>query len=403
MNAIQRHILRPALRSTRVTALAALIGLLSFAGCRSKEAATTAPAAGPIEVAVTTLAPETVTLTRELPGRTNAFLVAEVRPQVSGIVQRRLFTEGNLVKEGEPLYQLEDATYQANYQSAQASLARARATLELARLNAQRSGQLAKADAVSRQENENAVAELRQAEAEIAVAEAAVTASGVVLGYSKITSPIGGRIGKSSVTQGALVTANQQTPLATVQQLDPIYVDLTQSSREWLQLRQDLASGSLQRPDEMPVTIILEDGSEYTHPGKLAFTEVTVDPSTGSFGLRVIVPNPDQILLPGMYVRAVVGLGVRENAILVPQQGITRDPRGNATAMTVGQDGKAELRQVRVSRTIGSKWLVESGLAAGDKVVVAGVQKIRPGSPLKPVNAARAPVGAVTPAPAAQL
>ena len=363
------------------------LGLFVLAGC-GKPGATTAPAAGPAEVITTTLTPETVTLTRELPGRTNAYLVAEVRPQVSGIVRRRLFTEGGLVKEGEPLYQLEDATYQANYKSAQASLAHARATLELASLNARRSAQLEKADAVSRQENEQAVAELRQAEAEIAVAEAAVTASGVVLGYSQITSPVSGRIGKSSVTQGALVTANQQTPLATVQQLDPIYIDLTQSSREWLQLRKDLASGSLHRPDTMPVTIILEDGTEFQHQGKFAFTEVTVDPTTGSFGFRVIVPNPDEILLPGMYVRAIVGLGVRRNALLVPQQGITRDPRGNATAMIVGPDGNALLRQVRVSQTIGSKWLIESGLNAGDNVIVEGLQKIRPGVPVKSVKAA---------------
>jgi membrane fusion protein (multidrug efflux system) len=354
----------------------------------------TAPAAGPVEVGIVTLVPQSVTLTRELPGRTSPFLVAEVRPQVTGIVQRRLFTEGGKVQAGDELYQLDDATYRANHQSAEASLARAQAALELARLNATRSAALAKADAVSRQENENATAALRQAEAEVGVAEANVAGAGVVLGYTKIVSPISGRIGKSSVTRGALVTANQDAPLATVQQLDPIYVDVTQSSREWLELRQDLAAGSLQRPDAMPVTIILEDGTPYKHQGKLASTEVTVDPTTGSFGLRVVVPNPDQILLPGMYVRAIVGLGVRQQALLVPQPGIARDPRGNATAMVVNAEGKAELRQVRVSRTLGSSWLVESGLAAGDRVIVEGLQKISPGVPVQPVDARPAPAAA---------
>lgn len=375
----------------------ATLAVLLLAGCGQRQPMT-APAAGPVEVGIVTLVPQSVTLTRELPGRTSPFLVAEVRPQVTGIVQRRLFTEGGKVQAGDELYQLDDATYRANHQSAEASLARAQAALELARLNATRSAALAKADAVSRQENENATAALRQAEAEVGVAEANVAGAGVVLGYTKIVSPISGRIGKSSVTRGALVTANQDAPLATVQQLDPIYVDVTQSSREWLELRQDLAAGSLQRPDAMPVTIILEDGTPYKHQGKLASTEVTVDPTTGSFGLRVVVPNPDQILLPGMYVRAIVGLGVRQQALLVPQPGIARDPRGNATAMVVNAEGKAELRQVRVSRTLGSSWLVESGLAAGDRVIVEGLQKISPGIPVQPVDARPAPASA---APAA--
>jgi membrane fusion protein, multidrug efflux system len=236
---------------------------------------------------------------------------------------------------------------------------------------------------VSRQENENAIAALRQAQAEVGVAEAAVAGSGVVLSYSRIVSPISGRIGKSAVTQGALVTANQPTPLATVQQLEPIYVDLTQSSRELLQLRKDVAAGTMERTEESPVTILLEDGTEYQQKGKLAFTEVSVDPSTGSFGLRVIVPNPDHILLPGMYVRALVATGVRQEAVLVPQQGIARDPKGNTNAMVIGPDSKVQVRQVVVSRTIGDKWLVESGLAAGDKVIVEGLQKVRPGASVR--------------------
>jgi membrane fusion protein (multidrug efflux system) len=337
---------------------------------------------------VVTLKSEAVTLTRELPGRTTPFLVAEVRPQVTGIVQQRLFTEGTLVKAGDALYQIDDATYRAEHNSAKAGLARAQATLELARLNATRSAELAKANAVSRQQYENAVAELRQAEAQVGVAEAAVAGSAIVLGYTRITAPISGRIGKSSVTQGALVTANQQTPLATVQQLDPIYVDLTQSSRELLELQKDLAAGTLQRTEETPVTTILEDGTPFKHTGKLAFSEVTVDPSTGSYALRVIVPNPDHVLLPGMYVRAIIATGVRQDALLVPQQGIARNPKGDTTAMVVGPDGKVELRPVEVSRTIGDKWLVESGLAAGDRVVIEGLQKIRPGAAVRAVEMA---------------
>ena len=359
------------------------VAIAAFSACqRAEKAAPAAATPPPPEVTVFTVKPESVTLTRELPGRTTPFLVAEVRPQVTGIVQRRLFTEGALVKAGDPLYQIDDATYQAEHNSAKANLARAQAALELARLNARRSAELAEANAVSRQENESAIAELRQAEAQVAVAEAAVAGTAVVLGYCRITSPISGRIGKSSVTQGALVTANQQTPLATVQQLDPIYVDLNQSSRELLQLQKDLAAGTLQRTEETPVTILLEDGTQFKHTGKLAFSEVTVDPSTGSYSLRVIVPNPDHILLPGMYVRAIVATGVRQNALLVPQQGIARDPKGDTSAMLVGAKSKVEVRPVTVSRTIGDKWLIESGLEAGDKVIIEGLQKIRPGAPV---------------------
>jgi membrane fusion protein (multidrug efflux system) len=365
--------------------VAATMAIFVLGAC-AKKAPPAAPPPGPVEVSVVTLAPQTVTLNRELPGRTSAFLVAEVRPQVSGIVQQRLFTEGGMVKAGDPLYQLEDATYRAEAASAKAALNRAQAALELARINATRSANLAKEDVVSRQESENATAALRQAEAETAVAQAAVTRAEVMLGYTRITSPISGRIGKSSVTQGALVTANQATPLATVQQLDPIYVDLSQSSRELLELRQEIASGRLQRPDDMPVTILLEDGTPYDQRGKLAFTEVTVDPTTGSFALRVVVPNPQDVLLPGMYVRAIVATGVRENAILVPQPGITRDAKGDTAAMVVTQDGKVQPRQVLVSRTVGDKWLVEKGLNAGDKVIVEGLQKARPGAAVHAVE-----------------
>ena len=359
-----------------------------------------AQGAGPVPVTVVTLQSERVTLTRELPGRSTAYLVAEVRPQVDGIVLKRLFAEGGLVKQGQPLYQIDDATYRADLNSARANVVRAQATLETADLNAKRSSQLVQVDAVSQQDHENAAAALRQAQAELKSAQAAVDRAETIVGYARIVAPISGRIGKSTVTQGALVTANQSEPLATVQQLDPIYVDLTQSSAEWLQLRRELAAGRLSGASDLPVTILLEDGSPYEHAGKLAFSEVSVDPTTGSFGLRVVVPNPDNVLLPGMYVRAVIGRGVRENGVLVPQQGIARDPKGSTTAMVVGADGKAEVREVRVSQTIGDKWLVEDGLAAGDKVIVEGLQKIKPGAPLQATEAG-APAAATAAAGAA--
>ena len=354
---------------------------------------------GAIPVTVVTLKPQPVILVRELPGRSNAYLVAEVRPQVNGIIAQRLFTEGGLVKAGQPLYQLDDATYRADEQSARATLARAQATFATAELNARRSAELVKIDAVSKQDDETARVALLQAQADVKGAQAAADRAAVVLGYARITSPITGRIGKSSVTQGALVTANQSAPLATVQQLDPIYVDLTQSSAELLELRKALATGRLKGSADLPVTIILEDGTRYSHTGKLAFSDVTVDPSTGSYLLRIMVPNPDQVLLPGMYVRALLGNGVRQDGLLVPQQGVQRDPKGNTTVFVVTPDGKVEERPIRVSQVVGDKWLLEDGLAAGDRVVVEGLQKIKPGLPVKATEAA-APAGspaAVTP------
>ena len=386
----------PALNIASLRVFLSLLAVVSaLTACGHQAAPPQGSAAVP--VTVVTLAPQSVTLTRELAGRSAAYLVAEVRPQVNGIIARRLFTEGGLVETGQPLYQLDDATYRADDDSAKANLARAEATLVTARLNAVRSAELVKIDAVSKQDDENAAAALRQAEADVKAARAAADRTNVVLGYARITSPISGRIGKSMVTQGALVTANQAAALATVQQLDPIYVDLTQSSAELLELRRALAAGTLKGARDLPVAILLEDGTRYEHDGKLAFSDVTVDPTTGSFGLRVVVPNPDHILLPGMYVRAVIGDGERENALLVPQQGVARDPKGNTAAMVVGPDGKVEVRTVRVSRAIGDKWLVEEGLAAGDKVIVEGLQKIRPGAPVQATEA-----GAAPPAAAAQ-
>jgi membrane fusion protein, multidrug efflux system len=370
-------------------AVFAVVGLTAVAACGKQEGAP--QGRGAVPVTVVTLATAPVVLHRELPGRTTPYLVAEVRPQVNGIVKQRLYTEGSAVKAGQPLYQLDDATYQADLASARAALARAEATLNTARLNSRRSADLFAINAVSKQEDENAAAALKQGEADVAAAAAAVRSAEVILGYARITAPIGGRIGKSSVTQGALVTANQDEPLATVQQLDPIYVDLTQSSAEWLSLRRELAAGRLEGTQDMPVAIVLEDGTPYAQPGKLAFSEVSVDPTTGSFALRVVVPNPEHILLPGMYVRAIVGTGTRQAGLLVPQQGIARDPKGHTTAMVVGQDGMVEVRPVRVSQAIGDKWLVEEGLAAGDRVIVEGLQKVQPGAPVQPTEAGATP------------
>ena len=374
--------------SGRFPVRAALLSLAAaslLAAC-SGGAAPQGPAAQ--AVTVVTLKAEPVTLTRELPARINPHLIAEVRPQVSGIIEKRLFTEGGEVKAGQGLYQLDDSTYQAQFASAKASLARAEATLNSARLNATRSAGLAKVDAVSQQDYENATAALLQAEADVKLAQASVRSSGIQLGYARIIAPISGRIGKSSVTQGALVTANQAEALATVQQLDPVYVDATASSSELLALRRELAAGTLTSAVRtVPVTIVLEDGARYSHGGKLTFADVTVDPTTGTFLLRVLAPNPDHLLLPGMYVRAVFSIGTREDGVLVPQQAIARDPKGHTTALVVGKDGKVELRQVQVSRTVGDKWLVDSGLGAGDRVIVERLQKVRPGSPVQATEA----------------
>ncbi|KAF1697251.1 efflux transporter periplasmic adaptor subunit [Pseudoxanthomonas jiangsuensis] len=362
-----------------------------------------APAAPPGggHVTVATLKAERVGLTHELPGRTNAFLIAEVRPQVNGIVAKRLFSEGGQVVAGQALYQLDDASYRAQANSARAQLARAEATLHAARLSTRRIGELAKVQAVSTQDNETAIATLKQAEADVGAARASLDAANVTLGYARITAPISGRVGKSTVTQGALVNAGQAEALATVQQLDPIYVDLTQSASELLQMRRDLANGRLQDNQGLPVTILLDDGSEFAHKGALEFSEVSVDPTTGSYALRVKVANPEHVLMPGMYVRAVVGGGVRDNAILVPMQGIARDPKGNTSAMVVGKDSKIEVRPVKVSRTVGDKWLVEEGLSVGDRVVVEGLQKIQPGMPVEATEAGAAPAKPAAPAPAA--
>lgn len=376
-------------RSWRPLALSVAAALM-LAACGGEPAPMQMPAP---EVTVVTLKAQPVPLVRELAGRTVPFVVAEVRPQATGLVQQRLFDEGGLVKAGQVLYQLDDASYRAARDAAAANLARARASAESARLAAQRSTELVAAKLVSQQDHERALAAAAEAAADVAAYRAALQSAEVNLGYTRISSPIAGRAGKSSVTQGALVTANQAQALVTVQQLDPMYVDLAQSSAELLQLRKDIEAGRVEQ-DGIAARIALEDGSEYPHAGTLEFTDVTVDPGTGSYALRVRVPNPDNLLLPGMYVRAVVELGVRPDGVLAPQQGISRDPKGNATAMVVTADGNVEARVVQASRTVGDQWLVDSGLQAGDRVIVEGLQKVQPGGQAVAVEAGAAPASA---------
>jgi membrane fusion protein (multidrug efflux system) len=340
------------------------------------------------QVTVVTLHTQAVTLSHELPGRTSAFLVADVRPQVSGIVKRRLFTEGSLVHAGQPLYEIDDSLYRAQYDNAQAALQKAQANAVAAELAEKRSAELIKIDAVSAQDNENAVSAARQAEADVAAARAALDSAQVNLAYARITAPISGRIGRSSVTEGALVTADQATALATIQELDPLYIDVNQSSADWLALKQEVASGRIKSQGAgTPATIVLENGATYAHQGRLQFSDVTVDPTTGNFLLRVLVPNPEGLLLPGMYVRAVIDEGVLPNGILAPQEGIQHDPRGNATALVVNGDGKVEQRTVDITRAVGNQWLIDGGLNAGDRLIVAGVQKVQPGMPVQAVEA----------------
>lgn len=349
-----------------------------LAACGGKQAA---PPPAPPEVSVVTLKAQAVTIVTELPGRTAAYRVAEVRPQIGGVVLKRLFTEGGEVKAGEQLYQIDPAPFKAARDSAQASLARAQATLISAKLLAERYAPLAEARAVSRQDYDNAVAAQAQAQADVASARATLETARINLVYTRVLSPIAGRTGRSSVTEGALVQANQTNALVTVQQLDPIYVDVVQPSTVLLRLKRELADGKLKKigEDQAQARITLEDGSAYAENGRLQFAEVAVDPGTGSVTLRAIYPNPQRFLLPGMFVRERIDEGVDENALLVPQRGVTHSPRGEATALVVGADGKVQSRVITTARAIGSDWLVSAGLKAGDRVIVEGLQRARPG------------------------
>ncbi|EDT7791478.1 multidrug efflux RND transporter periplasmic adaptor subunit AcrA [Salmonella enterica] len=336
------------------------------------------------EVGVVTLKTEPLQITTELPGRTVAYRIAEVRPQVSGIILKRNFVEGSDIEAGVSLYQIDPATYQATYDSAKGDLAKAQAAANIAELTVKRYQKLLGTQYISKQEYDQALADAQQATAAVVAAKAAVETARINLAYTKVTSPISGRIGKSSVTEGALVQNGQASALATVQQLDPIYVDVTQSSNDFLRLKQELANGSLKQENgKAKVDLVTSDGIKFPQSGTLEFSDVTVDQTTGSITLRAIFPNPDHTLLPGMFVRARLQEGTKPTALLVPQQGVTRTPRGDATVLVVGADNKVETRQIVASQAIDDKWLVTDGLKAGDRVVVSGLQKVRPGAQVK--------------------
>jgi membrane fusion protein (multidrug efflux system) len=364
-------------------ALAAIAFALTACG-QGKGGAAGMGAGGPANVGVVIARTEPVSLTTELSGRTSAYLISEVRPQVGGIVKARLFQEGGYVRAGQALYQIDPATYQAAYNSAAAGLAQAQAAYNAARLKADRYKALVETGAVSKQDNDDVQAASQQAAANVAAQKANVDAARINLGYTRVLAPISGRIGKSSVTPGALVTASQPAALATVQDTSRIYVDLTQSSAELLKLQRDLANGSIGRSGSARVTLKLEDGSTYPTPGKLEFADVTVDPTTGSVGLRATFANPKGVLLPGMYVRAALSTATAQKGMLIPQPAVSRDPKGNATVMVVGAKSLAEPRPITVRQMVGDKWLVTSGLKPGDQVIVEGLQKVRPGAPVKP-------------------
>ena len=373
---------------TVFTALAAVFLMLS--GCDGKghtqqQTPTAAPPAQ--EVSVITVESRSVTLTTELPGRTTAYRVAEVRPQVNGLIKKRLFTEGTDVKEGDLLYQIDPASFQAALDNAKATLEKAKANLPALKLRVERYEELLKQKAVSRQDYDDATATLKQAEAEVIYCKTMIKSARINLAYTRITAPISGRIGRSSITEGAIVTAYQPTALATIQQLDPIYVDVAQSTADLLKLKRRMGEGRLNRSEENQnkVRLILEDGTQYSQEGVLQFYDVAVDPTTGSVTLRIVFPNPEGMLLPSMFVRAVVQEGVSENAILIPQQAVARDNKGNPVVHLVDNENKVQQKTLVLDHAIKDQWLVSSGLHRGDRIIVEGIQKVRPGATVHPV------------------
>lgn len=388
----------------RAAALMVVMSLLWLGGCESGHGQQTGGAPPVPEVATVSIEARPIELTTELPGRTSAYLVSEIRPQVNGIIQKRLFKEGSDVKAGQLLYQIDPAPFQVAYDSARASLGKAQANLPSIRSRAERYKELLVDKAVSQQDYDDAAAAVEQAKAEIEYWKAQVEAARINLGYTRVAAPISGRIGRSSVTDGALVTAYQPNSLATIQQLDPIYVDVTQSSAELLRLKRNLETGQLaaDRKNGKAVRILLEDGSPYPQEGTLQFRDVTVDPATGSYTVRIVVPNPDQLLLPGMFVRAIVQEGIAEQAILVPQQGVSRTPRGEPIALLVGEDDTVQQRILKLNRAIGDQWLVASGLSIGDRVIVEGMLNVRPGAVVKAVPMVGPEAGADSPTPGSQ-
>lgn len=377
-------------RRARIGALLALLGWLT--ACGAEVSAAKGGPGGPVPVGVVTLEPTTVTLTRELPGRTSAYRVAEVRARVNGIVQARKFKEGSDVKEGDVLFEIDAQPYQATLSGSRATLARAEANLDAARLQATRVAALAADNVASKEEQDQVRATLEVAEAEAAAARASVKTARITVGYTKVTAPISGRIGRSEVTEGAFVQQTAATLMATIQQLDPIYVDLTQSTAELLRLRR-AADGSV-KAGPTAVTLLLEDGRVYGEPGTLQFADVTVDESTGSITLRALFPNPRGELLPGMFVRARLEEGTVPQALLVPQRAVSRDPKGQAFALVVNAEKKVERRPLVTERVVGDAWLVTEGLAAGEQVIVDGLQKVRPGVEVNPTPAEQLPAPA---------
>ena len=369
---------------TPLAAVLMLSGSFLLTGCDDNSQQSGQQQQAP-EVGVVTIKSEPLKITTELPGRTSAYRVAEVRPQVSGIILKRNFVEGTDIKAGESLYQIDPAPYQATYNSAKGDLAQAQANAQIAAVTVKRYQPLLGTKYISQQDYDQAVATQSQTAAAVAVAKANVETARINLAYTKVTSPISGRIGKSAVTEGALVQSGQTTALATVQQLDPMYVDVTQSSDEYMRLRKELESGQLKQTDgKANVTLMMPDGSEYQQPGTLEFSDVTVDETTGSNTLRAVFPNPDHRLLPGMFVRARLEEGTNPNAILVPQQAVSRTPTGQATVMVVGQDNKVAVRNVTAQQAIGDKWLVTEGVQAGDRVISVGLQRAKPGAQVTP-------------------
>jgi membrane fusion protein, multidrug efflux system len=366
------------------------LAVLVMVGCQKPTQKTRPPSPAP-QVSVVTVQPQPIMLTTELPGRTSAYRVAEIRPQVNGLIQKRLFTEGADVKAGQVLYRIDPASFQATLKNAEAALARSKANLPAVQSRVDRYEELLAEKAVSQQDYDDAAAALHQAEADVRYWQATVETARINLDYTRITAPISGRIGRSNVTEGAIVTAYQPVALATIQQLDPIYVDVPQSTTELLRLKRRMADGRLNQDsnNQKTVSLIMEDGAAYAQEGSLQFQDVTVDPSTGSVILRAVFPNPDGVLLPGMFVQTAIKEGVNQAAILVPQQGVSRDRRGNPMALIVGAESKTALRMLTVDRAVGDQWLVSTGLAPGDRVIVEGLKMLRPGTTVEaaPFNA----------------
>lgn len=369
--------------------------VLALAACGDGEKQQQQAPQGPAPVGYTIVREEPVTLTTELPGRTAAFETSEVRPQVNGIVLERLFVEGDVVHKGQSLYRIDPAPYEAQVASARAALTRARSSIASSAALARRYGELVKINAIARQEFENAQTTAAQARADVAAQQAALRTAQIDLARTTIRAPITGRIGRSVFTTGALVSASQTNALATIQRLDPIYVDIQESSSDLLKLRQQILSGQLTRNGNARVKLKLEDGSEYGPQGTLRFADVTVDPTTGSQVIRALFPNPNGLLLPGMFVRASLVEGTQANGMLVPQRAVSRDEKGLATVMVIGAGNKVEVRTLQTSRAIGDNWLATSGIKSGDKIIVEGGMMLRPGMPVqgKPWNPNAKPAG----------